>query len=58
MPNFSTKRWLRKSSSLERSSMFIILVGRHTSVLDEERGVEEDEEGAIVPKETGKDGGG
>ena len=38
--------------------MFIILVGRHTSVLDEERGVEEDEEGAIVPKETGKDGGG
>ena len=36
--------------------MFITLVGRHMSVLDEERDVEE-EGGAIIPKETGKDGG-
>lgn len=37
--------------------MFITLVGRHMSVLDEERDVEEEEGGAIVPKETEKDGG-
>ena len=37
--------------------MFITLVGRHMSVLDEERDV--DEEGcAIVPKGTENDGGG
>jgi hypothetical protein len=29
VPSFSTRRWLRKSSSLERSRMFMILVGRH-----------------------------
>ena len=38
--------------------MFIILVGRHISELDEERDVEEEEGGAIVTKETEKDGGG
>ena len=61
VPNFSTRRWLRKSSSLERSRICITLVGRHVSVLDEERDVDEEEAGAImeVPKETGKkDGGG
>lgn len=30
VPSFSTNRWLRKSSSLERSDMFIILVKRHS----------------------------
>lgn len=29
VPSFSTRRWLRKSSSLERSRMFMIFVGRH-----------------------------
>ena len=29
VPSFSTRRWLRKSSSCERSRMFMILVGRH-----------------------------
>jgi hypothetical protein len=29
VPSFSTSRWLRKSSSLLRSRMFIIVVGRH-----------------------------
>ena len=37
--------------------MFITLVGRHVSALDGERDAEE-EGGVIVPKETGKDGGG
>ena len=60
VPSFSTKRWLRKSSSLERSRICITLVGRHVSVLDEERDVDEEDGGAIVavPKETGRDGGG
>ena len=31
VPSFSTKRWLRKSSSLERSRMFMIFVGRHVN---------------------------
>ena len=41
---------------MERSRICIILVGRHVSVLDEERDVEEAEAGAIVavPKETEK----
>ena len=29
MPSFSTSKWLRKSSSLDRSLMFMILVGCH-----------------------------
>ena len=45
---------------MERSRICIILVGRHISVLDEERDVEGEEAGAIlaVPKETEKRGGG
>lgn len=31
VPSFSTRRWLRKSSSRERSRMFIIFVGRHAA---------------------------
>lgn len=31
VPNFSTRRWLRKSSSLDKSRIFIIFVGRHVS---------------------------
>jgi hypothetical protein len=43
---------------LERSRIFITLVGRHISVLDEGRDIDEEEGYAIVPKETENDGGG
>lgn len=36
VPNFSTSKWLRKSSSLDRSCMFMILVGRHCPLSDDE----------------------
>ena len=39
VPSFSTRRWLRKSSSRERSRMFMILVGRHCPLSDDELAV-------------------
>ena len=35
VPSFSTRRWLRKSSSRERSRMFMIFVGRHAPLRTE-----------------------
>jgi hypothetical protein len=31
VPNFSTRRWLRKSSSLDKSDMFIVILGAHST---------------------------
>ena len=31
VPNFSTRRWLRKSSSLDKSDMFIVILGVHST---------------------------
>lgn len=53
MPSFSTRRWLRKSSSCERSRMFMIFVGRHAPLRTEEDAAGGGMAGGGQPREEG-----